>query len=49
MLAALTLTPLVMDATGKQAVSLMLLLLGAGYPVCAWLDDREMRSILRGA
>lgn len=49
MLAALTLTPLVIDATNKQAISLMFLLLGAGYSVCAWLDDREMRSILRGA
>jgi hypothetical protein len=48
MLAALALVPMLSGATGKQAISLMFLLLGAGYAVCAWLDDREMRSILRG-
>jgi hypothetical protein len=30
-------------------MSLMFLVLGAGYGVCAWLDDREMRRILRRA
>jgi hypothetical protein len=47
-LGALALVPLVTGATSKQAVTMMFLLLGAGYSVCAWLDDREMRGIMRG-
>jgi hypothetical protein len=49
MLAALVFAPFFMAMTSKQAIGLMFLLLGAGYVVCAWLDDREMRSIMRGA
>lgn len=49
MLAALGLMPFLAGTTGKQAVTSMFLLLGAGYAVCAWLDDREMRAVLRGA
>ena len=49
MLASLAFVPFLAGTTGKQAVTLMFLLLGAGYAVCAWLDDREMRAVLRGA
>jgi hypothetical protein len=48
-IAALGLTPLIASVTGREMVSLMFLVLGAGFTACAWLDDREMRSILRGA
>jgi hypothetical protein len=47
--AALGLAPLIVEATGRQIVSILFLTLGAGYTACAWLDDLEMRSILRGA
>jgi len=49
MIAALALAPLLADSTGKQIVPILFLTLGAGFTACAWLDDREMRSILRGA
>ncbi len=49
MIAALALAPLLADSTSKQAVPILFLTLGAGFTACAWLDDREMRSILRGA
>jgi hypothetical protein len=48
-LAALALAPVAAGVTSKQTMSVMLLLLGAGFGVCAWLDDREMRGVLRGA
>jgi hypothetical protein len=48
-LAALALGPVVAGVTSKQTVTIMFLTLGAGFTACAWLDDREMRSILRGA
>lgn len=47
-IAAFALAPLVADSTNRQMVSVMFLTLGAGFTACAWLDDREMRSILRG-
>jgi len=49
MLAALAFAPLLAGTTSKPAMPLLLLLLGTGYAVCAWLDDREMRAVLRGA
>jgi len=49
MLAAMVFAPVLIGSTSKHMVGLMFLLLGAGYAVCAWLDDCEMRSILRGA
>jgi len=48
-LAALTIAPLAAGVTGKQMCYVMLIVLGAGYTVCAWLDDREMRRVLKGA
>lgn len=48
-LAALAPAPLLLGIASGRAVPLMLMLLGAGYAVSAWLDDREMRSVLRGA
>jgi hypothetical protein len=48
-LAALVIAPAAAGLTSKQAMSVMFLILGAGFTACAWLDDREMRSILRGA
>ena len=48
-IAALGLAPLAAGLTGKETMTIMFLILGAGYTACAWLDDREMRSILRGA
>src|SRR5688572_10252716 len=48
-LAALGLAPVAAEVTSKQSVTIMFLTLGAGFTTCAWLDDREMRSILRGA
>lgn len=47
--AALAPAPFIAAAVGKAMVSVLLLVLGAGFTACAWLDDREMRSILRGA
>ena len=49
MLAALAFAPLFTGASTRQTMPLMFLMLGAGYAVCAWLDDREMRAVLRGA
>ena len=48
-IAALGLAPVAAGLTGKETMTIMFLILGAGYTACAWLDDREMRSILRGA
>lgn len=48
-MASLVLAPLATGLTPKDTVTIMFLILGAGFTACAWLDDREMRSILRGA
>ena len=49
MVAALALAPIVADVTSKTATYLMIIVLGAGFSVCAILDDREMRRVLKGA
>ena len=48
-LAALAVAPLAGGVTSKQMSYVMFIVLGAGYSVCAWLDDREMRRVLKGA
>jgi hypothetical protein len=48
-LAALTPAPLAAGVTSEAMSSVMFILLGAGYTACAWLDDREMRRVLKGA
>ena len=48
-LAALVIAPAAAELTSRQVMTVMFLILGAGFTTCAWLDDREMRSILRGA
>ena len=47
-IAALALAPIAAGLTARETVTIMFLILGAGFTACAWLDDREMRSILRG-
>jgi len=49
MLAALALAPLAAGTTSKEMSYVMFIVLGAGFSVCAWLDDREMRRVLKGA
>jgi hypothetical protein len=49
MVAALTLGPLAAGATSKAMTYVMIIVLGAGFSVCAILDDREMRRVLKGA
>ena len=49
MLAALTLAPLAAGTTSKEISYVMFIVFGAGFSVCAWLDDREMRRVLKGA
>jgi len=48
-LAALSLGPLAIAVTAKQMVTVMLLVLGAGYTVAALLDDKELRELMPGA
>jgi hypothetical protein len=48
-LAALAIAPLAAGVTSKEMSYVMFIVLGAGYSVCAWLDDREMRRVLKGA
>ena len=47
--AALTLGPLAAGVSSKGMSYVMMLVLGAGFSVCAILDDREMRRVLKGA
>lgn len=49
MVAALTLGPVAADVTSKAMSYVMFIVLGAGFSVCAILDDREMRRVLKGA
>ena len=46
-LAALTFAPLVSGGGTRAMTYVMFIVLGAGYTVCAWLDDRELRRVLR--
>jgi len=48
-LAGLGLAPLAIAITSRDMVSVMLLVLGAGYTAAVLLDDDEMREVLRGA
>jgi hypothetical protein len=48
-IAVLALAPVAAGLTSREVMNVMFLVLGAGFTACAWLDDREMRSILRGA
>ena len=48
-LAGLALAPLAAGVTGKAMCYVLFIVLGAGFSVCAWLDDREMRRVLKGA
>src|SRR5688572_22574287 len=47
-LAGLALAPLAIETTSKAMSYVMFIVLGAGFTVCAWLDDREMRRVLKG-
>jgi len=47
-LGAFTLAPLVAKVEGAPLVGLFMLVLGAGMAASFTLDDREMRSVLRG-
>ena len=48
-LAALSLAPLATAVSIKETVTIMMLVLGAGYTASALLDDRELRKVLPGA
>lgn len=48
-LAALALGPLAVAVTSRQMIFVMFVVLGAGFSVCAVLDDREMRRVLKGS
>ncbi|HEV2816467.1 MAG TPA: hypothetical protein VGW40_04495 [Allosphingosinicella sp.] len=48
-LAGLGLVPLATAITGRELVSVMLLVLGAGYTAAVLLDDDEMRAVMKGA
>ena len=48
-LAALALAPLAAGVTSKAMCYVLFIVLGAGFSACAWLDDREMRRVLKGA
>lgn len=45
----LSLAPAAIGVTSKEAVTLLFLVLGAGYTICGLLDDRQMRRIVKPA
>jgi len=47
-LAAFTFAPMVADLDGPRMIGVLMLVLGAGFTVAAWLDDKEMRRVLQG-
>ena len=49
MVGALALGPVVADITSKAMTYMMFVVLGAGFSVCAVLDDRELRRVLKAA
>lgn len=48
-LEALGLVPLATEISSREMVSVMMLVLGAGYTAAALLDDAEMRAVMKGA
>ena len=47
--AAMTFGPIAADISSKAMSYVMFIVLGCGFTVCAVLDDRELRRVLKGA